>query len=428
MIKERVILGENCIYSFDPEETGLNRNVAVVGGPGSGKTVSFGEAEHIETLKSQKPVIRFCVATKPKIERKYAPAYAKRGFQVYSVNFTDPYAGNSFPDLLRYVRSEDDIIELAKNIVMANERKERSSADPFWDDASVALLSAEIALTFMLKDDPTFADVLDTHFSLKFEESGCGISTSLDPIFRKIEAKDPECFALNQWKTFKEAAPKTAKSIFVSMNPTLMAFTSDMRKCMKTKPTIDFEKVANEKAVIFVTTSPVKKTLHSLANIFVATAIAEFHRIAERRPSGTLPNPVHITFDDFAVGARISDMPEKMAITREMGLSFSLLLQSESQLKKMYGDFGCVEILDCCDSYVYLGGNNYDTAKAISLKLNVPLEDILAMPVGTEVVFRRGQKGIVTRRYEICKDPMYQKITRDYENWLQELDGRGGEK
>lgn len=128
MIKERVILGENCIYSFDPEETGLNRNVAVVGGPGSGKTVSFGEAEHIETLKSQKPVIRFCVATKPKIERKYAPAYAKRGFQVYSVNFTDPYAGNSFPDLLKYVRSEDDIIELAKNIVMANERKERSSA------------------------------------------------------------------------------------------------------------------------------------------------------------------------------------------------------------------------------------------------------------------------------------------------------------
>ena len=94
----------------------------------------------------------------------------------------------------------------------------------------------------------------------------------------------------------------------------------------------------------------------------------------------------------------------------------------------MYGDFGCVEILDCCDSYVYLGGNNYDTAKAISLKLNVPLEDILAMPVGTEVVFRRGQKGIVTRRYEICKDPMYQKITRDYENWLQELDGRRGEK
>ena len=103
MIKERVILGENCIYSFDPEETGLNRNVAVVGGPGSGKTVSFGEAEHIETLKSQKPVIRFCVATKPKIERKYAPAYAKRGFQVYSVNFTDPYAGNSFPDLLKYL-------------------------------------------------------------------------------------------------------------------------------------------------------------------------------------------------------------------------------------------------------------------------------------------------------------------------------------
>lgn len=85
----------------------------------------------------------------------------------------------------------------------------------------------------------------------------------------------------------------------------------------------------------------------------------------------------------------------------------------------MYGDFGAIEILDCCDSYIYLGRNNYSTAKSISLKLNVPLEDILSMPVGAEVVFQRGQKGIMTRRYDITKDPYYQKITGDYENWLQ---------
>lgn len=93
----------------------------------------------------------------------------------------------------------------------------------------------------MAKDNPSFSDVLDIHFSLKFNEAGYDISTSMDTLFHRIEVKAPDCFASNQWKTFKEAAPKTAK-------------------------------------------------------IFVARAIAEFHRIADARPSGTLVNPVHITF------------------------------------------------------------------------------------------------------------------------------------
>ena len=92
---------------------------------------------------------------------------------------------------------------------MANERKEHSTADPFWDDSSEQLLAAEIAATLMTKDKPTFADVLDLHFSLKIEESGCGITTSLDPMFRKIEKAAPDCYAITCWRTFKEAAPET---------------------------------------------------------------------------------------------------------------------------------------------------------------------------------------------------------------------------
>lgn len=351
------------------------------------------------------------------LERKYAPIFKEKGFKVYLIDFENPERGNYVFDPLKYVRNEEDILNLARSIVMANERKERSTADPFWDDASVALLSAEIALALMTKEAPTFSDVLDIHFSLEITEDGSGISTSLDPVFSKIRMKSPDCFAVNQWKTFCEAA---ARSIYVSMNPTLMVFTKNIRQSMRTRPSIDFEKMANEKFIIFLTTSPVNKALHSLANIFVARAIAEFHRVAAMHPSGTLVIPVHITFDDFATGAKITGMPEKMAISREMGISFSLLLQSESQLKKMYGDFGCTEILDCCDSYIYLGGNNYDTAKTISLKLDVPLTEILNMPVGEEVVFRRGQQGIMTKRYEIMKDPFYQKITEKYEKWLQD--------
>ena len=92
--------------------------------------------------------------------------------------------------------------------------------------------------------------------------------------------------------------------------------------------------MANEKSIIFLTTSPVNKELHSLANIFVARAIAEFHRVAAMQTSGTLVIPVHITFDDFATGAKIAGMPEKMAITREMASKFFAFTAVRESIEK----------------------------------------------------------------------------------------------
>jgi type IV secretory pathway TraG/TraD family ATPase VirD4 len=325
---------------------------------------------------------------------------------------------------LAYIKSEEDISDLAHNIVMKNERKEHSNADPFWDEASEQLLGAEIAVSFMAKPKPTFADVLDLHFSLKIEESGSGITTSLDPLFQKIEEAATDChsitrwktFAITNWKTFKEAAPKTAKSIYVSMNPTLKAFTSSIRKSMRTKPTVDYNRFASEKSILFITTSPVKKALHGLANLDVSQAISELFTIADKSPSGILPHPVDIIFDDFATGAKVSGMAEKLSICRAKGLSFlGILLQSESQLKRMYGEYEAVEIIDNCDSYIFMGGNNYETARSLSLKLNVPLEEVLYLPVGQIIVFRRGRKPVFSTRYDIYNDEFYQKITQMYE-------------
>lgn len=420
MGREKVVLGENCIFSSDSNETGINKNISVVGGAGSGKTVSFVEPELMETLKASISLNRIVILTKRRIANKYIPLYQKAGFHVYDLNFANPESGNCSYDPLAYIQSEADISEAAKSIVMANERKEKSNADPFWDDAAEALLGAEIGLVFKTKDNPTFADVLDTHYNLKIEECGCGISTSLDYAFNCIEAAEPDGYAVNCWKTFKEAATKTAKSIYVSMNPTLKTFTADIRESIKTKEPVDFTKMAYEKSILFITTSPVKKSLHGLANIFIAQAITELFAIADEQPSGTLPIPIHITFDDFATGAKVADMPEKLSICREKGLSFSLLLQSEAQLEKMYDHCGCVEILDNCDTYIFMGGNNYDTAKSVSLRLNAPLEDVLYMPVGQEIIFRRGQKPIITRRYDIKNDKFYQKITNDYEKNLKQ--------
>lgn len=415
MSTERMILGNNCIFSGNPKETGLNRNVLVVGGTGSGKTVSFVEPALMESLRVTKPNNKIVILTKRDLSEKYIPLYKAAGFNVYDLDFSNPEKGNCCYDPLAYVKSEEDISDLAHSIVMANERKEHSNADPFWDDSSEQLLGAENGATLMMKDKATFADVLDLHFSLKIEESGCGITTSLDPMFRKIEKAAPDCYAITCWRTFAEAAPKTAKSIYVSMNPTLRAFTTSIRNSMRTKPSVDFNKFASEKSILFITTSPVKKALHGLANIFVSQAISELFTIADERETGALQIPTDIIFDDFATGAKVSDMSEKLSICRSKEISFQgILLQSESQLKRLYGEHEAIEIIDNCDSYVFMGGNNYETARALSLKLDVPLDKILYLPLGRIIVFRRGQKPVFTTRYDIYNDEFYQKITRTH--------------
>ena len=416
MITERMILGNNCIYNGDPKLTGLNRNVLIVGGSGSGKTVSFVEPALMEPLKVKKPNNKIVILTKRDIPDKYIHLYKAAGFNTYDLDFSNPERGNCCNDPLTYIRSEEDISDLAHSIIMANERKEHSTADPFWDDSSEQLLAAEIAATLMTKDKPTFADVLDLHFSLKIEESGCGITTSLDPMFRKIEKAAPDCYAITCWRTFKEAAPKTAKSIYVSMNPTLREYTNSIRNSMRTKPSVDFNKFASEKSILFITTSPVKKALHGLANIFVSQSISELFTIADEAETGTLPIPVDIIFDDFATGAKVSEMPEKLSISRAKGIAFlGILLQSESQLKRMYSEAESIELIDNCDSYVFFGGNNYETARSLSLKLNVPLDEILYLPVGQIVVFRRGQRPVFSTRFDTFNDEFYQKITQAQE-------------
>lgn len=87
--------------------------------------------------------------------------------------------------------------------------------------------------------------------------------------------------------------------------------------------------------------------------------------------------------------------------------------KSVSQLKRMYGEFGIVEIIDNCDHYVFMGENNYETARSLSLKLNVPLDEILYLPVGDIIVFRRVQKPMFSTRYDIYNDEFYKKITKD---------------
>ena len=152
--------------------------------------------------------------------------------------------------------------------------------------------------------------------------------------------------------------------------------------------------------------------------------IAELFSIADENENGELPIPVDIIFDDFATGAKVADMPEKLSICREKKIAFpGILIQSESQLQKMYGEFGACEIIDNCDTYIFMGGNNYHTARSLSLKMDVPVEEILYMPVGKIIIFRRGQRPMFSTRYDVFQDDYYKKMKEDKEKaCLERLD------
>lgn len=273
----------------------------------------------------------------------------------------------------------------------------------------------------MTKNNATFADVLKLHDSLVLDGEGSTVKTSLDSRFDYISSTDPGCFAVSCWKSFKNLPIKTASCVFGTLNTTIdTIFSPELREMMETKRKIDFEQMAEKKTILFISTSAVNPALHCFINIFYAQAFKLLFEYAENRPDGTLPVSVHVLCDDFATGSRVLNFPEYISIFREKGISVTLLLQSESQLEQMYGKGNAATIINNCDSYIYLGGMDIGTAQNVSLRLNAPLDEVLYMPIVQEVVFRRGQKPVVTNRYNIQQNVLYQKITKDYNKQIVE--------
>ena len=390
MEKERMILGEGCFYSMDCNETGLNNNIIVCGGSGSGKTMSISEPRLLETKTSS----LVATVTKRRIVKKYKPLFKERGYEILDLNYVNP--------------------------LEADPHKEKSNADPYWDKAAISLLSALIAYILMTKENATFVDVLKLLDSLEVDNQGETIRTSLDSRFEYIASKKPGCFAVSCYKSFSCLPARTAGWVYGTLNTTIdTIFTPDLRKMLVKKKKIDFKKMASKKTILFVTTSAVNPTLNCFINMFYAQIFKQLFEYAEQCPNGMLPVPVHVLCDDFATGSRILNFTEYISIFREKRISVTLLLQSESQLEQMYGSGNATTIINNCDSYIYLGGMDLKTAQNMSLRLNRPLEDILYMPIGQEVVIRRGQRPIITRRYDIQKNELYQEITEEYNRQLK---------
>lgn len=414
MLADKVILAKNCEYSSDTSLTGLNNNQIIVGGSGSGKTMSITEPCLLHT-KNRNLII---TATKRRIVDKYKSLLKNRGYNVGILDFTNYNNSTIGYDPLKFVRTDEDILWLAKSVVLANPKKsQQNKSDPYWDEASVSLISALIGYVKLKNpNNASFADVIDMYKNLRLFYKLSNVETNYDYMFRELETIFPGNFASANWENFCHLPSKTASCVMSTLGVTInYLFNNELLNMMRKDNQIDFKTFAQRKNVLFLITSPVNTALSNLVSVFYSNAMKELFEFAESRENGKLPIPIHIICDDFATGAPIPDFAQYISIIREKDLSVTMLCQSETQLESLYSHSEAVTIINNCDTYVFTGGMDIKTAQSVGQRLNKPIDEVLSMPLGTFVVFRRGETAATVSRYPILQDPEYQNISEDYQ-------------
>lgn len=404
-------LAEGQVFPADFDSVGINLNEIVVGPTGCGKSYSnaYPRLVHTHNCSVVVPI------SKRALKEKFKGMFEKRGYEVWDLDFSHPENCQIGYDPMDYISSDEDVIRVARNFIGGGISKSRNGdLDPYWNDSATSVLAAEMALIRLNaksgRKKPCFSDVVDLHRSIKIDNSDGSFKSNIDILFEKAEKRYPGNQATELWKTIQNLASKTASCIFSIVNGAMdKIFTESVLAMTKKKERVSFRELGEKKVALFITTSPMNKSLQNLVNIMYADMFKELFDRAESNESCRLDVPVHIICDDFACGGRIVDFEEYISIFRAAGISVTMLLQSESQLSSMYGEQAATTIINNCDTYVYMGGMDIQTCKHISVRMNKPVDKVMSLPLEKVVVFRRGASPVVARRYQILEDPEYKK-------------------
>ena len=392
-----MIIANNVYYDMDCYKTKLNNNVLVVGTSGSGKTRSIVSPNILQAYGSY-------VISDPKgnLYEKYGIYLSNKGYKVRCVNFAQPEKSVGY-NPLEYIQKEQDIVKIAHLIV----GKIGEHADPFWDRAAELLLTAVIGLVWEKyhdgnSDKMNLVSVTKLLLKCNVEENLSELTNHLDEVFNSYGEFNQNSFAVRQYSKFRIAAGKTLKSILISVFAKIGTLdTAQIRIILKRDET-DLYSVGKEKTALFVVVSDTDRSMDSLANIFFSQTMQVLCSCADKMPDSRLPVDTRFILDDFATNGVIYDFPRMISSIRSRGISTMLMIQSEGQIEKSYG-MDYKTIISNCDTYVYLGSNDVETAKSISLRADVPLKKVLNMPVQSCWVFRRGEEPVNTVQFDLDK-------------------------
>ena len=416
-----------------------NKNVLVIGGSGSGKTRFFLKPNLMQMHSSY-------VVTDPKgtVLIECGKLLAKGGYRIKvlnTINFKKSMHYNPFA----YLRSEKDILKLVQTIIVNTKGEGEKSSEDFWVKAEKLYYTALIGYIFYEapEEEKNFTTLLDMINASEAREDDEDFKNPVDLMFDRLEEKDPEHFALKQYKKYKLAAGKTAKSILISCGARLAPFDiKELRELMETDE-LELDTLGDRKTALFVIISDTDDTFNFLVAMMYTQLFNLLCDKADDVYGGRLPVHVRCLLDEVANIGQIPKLEKLIATIRSREISACLILQAQSQLKAIYKD-NADTIVGNCDTTLFLGGKEKTTLKEMSellgketidlyntsetrgrelshgmnyQKLGKELmsqDEIAVMDGGKCILQVRGVRPFFSDKFDITKHPRY-KYLSDYD-------------
>ena len=423
--------------SPDPKNA-RNKNVLVVGGSGSGKTRFWLKPNLLQCHSSY-------VVTDPKgsIVVECGNALLKNGYKVRilnTINFKKSMHYNPFA----YVHSEKDILKLVTTL-MTNTKGEGSGGDPFWEKSERLLLTALIAYLHYEApvEEQNFATLLEMLNTMQVLEDDEEYQNPVDLLFEELAKKKPNSFAGRQYKLYKLAAGKTAKSILISCGARLAPFDIQELRDLTMYDELQLDTLGDKKTALFLIMSDTDSTFNFLISMVYTQLFNLLCDKADDQYGGKLPVHVRCLIDECANIGQIPQLEKLVATIRSREISACLVLQAKSQLKAIYKD-NADTIVGNMDSQIFLGGSEPTTLKDLSEMLgketidafntsdtrgNSPSYGTTFQKMGHELLSRdelavldggkcilqlRGVRPFLSDKYDLTQHPNY-KLTSDYD-------------
>lgn len=348
-----------------------NKNVLVIGGSGSGKTRFYVKPNLMQMHSS------YCV-TDPKgtIVLECGKMLEDNGYEIKilnTINFKKSMKYNPFA----YLRSEKDILKLVQTIIANTKGEGEKSGEDFWVKAEKLYYTALIGYIFYEapREEKNFATLLDMIDTSEVREDDETYMNPIDRLFEALEKREPTHFAVKQYKKYKLAAGKTAKSILISCGARLAPFDiQELRDLMK-EDELELDTLGDRKTALFVIISDTDDTFNFVVSIMYSQLFNLLCDKADDEYGGRLPVHVRCLLDEFANIGLIPKFEKLIATIRSREISASIILQAQSQLKAIYKD-NADTIVGNCDSTLFLGGKEKTTLKELSETLGKETIDL----------------------------------------------------
>ena len=358
--KDSIPLTQHVRLGLDTHKHRRSLNVLVIGGSGAAKTRSF-VLPNILTANTN------YVITDPKSEVLLATGgYLKeQGYDVRVLNLVNLEQSDGYNPFC-YLRDEKDVLKLVNNLIQSTTPKGSHESDPFWTKAETALLQAIILMLFQEAPEyeQNFSMVMRVLEYAEVREEDEGHVSPLDLLFESIERRKPDSVAVRQYKVFKLAAGKTAKSILVSTAVRLAPFNLPQIQALTDHDDMDLYTLGEKKVALYAVIPDNDNTFNFLVSLLYAQAFQALYYSADQIHHGPLPRHVRFVLDEFAA-MPLPGFTRELATMRSRSISASVIIQNMAQIKELYKD-SWEAIPGNCDTILYLGGNESSTHKYVS--------------------------------------------------------------